>query len=254
MNGSTYGTPFQVGSQSVDLDGTNDYVSLPAGSVDGLDDFSIAAWVRLDSNAAWRRLFDFGTGTSDYMYLAPTTGSNVRFAITTSGGGGEQVINGSAPLTANGSTWVHVAVTKIGTTGRLYVNGVQSGSSNTNMTLSPDDLGATTQNWIGRSQYSGDPYLNGRVDDFRIYDRGLSTAEVVQVRDASTAPTGLLARYAFEGNSNDSAGTSATRAQPCSRPASASRSRRAPRSWGSRPGSSATLRPRARSATTRCAC
>ena len=200
VNGSTYLSPSQVGSSVVDLDGTNDYVDLPDGSVDGLDDFTIAAWVRLDSTAAWRRLFDFGSGTNDYMYLAPTNGSNLRFAIR-SGGGTEQVISGTA-LAIN--TWVHVAVTKTGSTGRLYVNGVQSGSSNTSMTLSPDDLGFTTQNWIGRSQYSADPYLNGRVDDFRIYERGLSTAEVVQVRDASTAPTGLVARYTFEQNANDS--------------------------------------------------
>ena len=252
MNGSTYLTPSQVGSYAVDLDGSNDYVDLPDGSVEGLDDFTIASWVRLDSTAAWRRLFDFGTGTSDYMYLAPTSGSTVRFAITTSGGGSEQVINGSTALATG--TWVHVAVTKVGNTGRLYVNGVQSGSSNTSMTLSPSDLGTTTQNWIGRSQYSGDPYLNGRVDDFRIYNRGLSTAEVVQVRDASTAPTGMLARYNFEQNANDSVGAGATRAQSSWRPASASRSRRAPTSWVSRPGSSARPRSRAPSATTRCTC
>jgi hypothetical protein len=25
------------------------------------------------------------------------------------------------------------------------------------------------QNWIGRSQWSADPYFKGRIDDFRIY-------------------------------------------------------------------------------------
>ncbi|GIH59871.1 beta-L-arabinofuranosidase domain-containing protein [Microbispora siamensis] len=33
----------------------------------------------------------------------------------------------------------------------------------------PPDLGSTTGNWIGRSQYAGDPYLRGAVDSLRIY-------------------------------------------------------------------------------------
>ena len=45
------------------------------------------------------------------------------------------------------------------------------------MTLKPSTLGNTTQNWIGRSQYS-DAYLDGLVDDFRIYDHALSASEI----------------------------------------------------------------------------
>lgn len=189
--------------QAVDLNGSNQYVSLPDGSVSGLTDFTISTWVRLDTTAASRRLFDFGTGTTSYMYLVPTTGSTVRFGITTSGSGGEQVINGTAAI-ATGA-WVNVAVTRVGNTGRLYVNGAQVGSANTSMTLSPSSLGTTTQNWIGRSQ-SGGNYLDGRVDDFRIYNRGLSAAEITTIQSGSTTPTGMLARYQFENNANDSVG------------------------------------------------
>jgi hypothetical protein len=57
------------------------------------------------------------------------------------------------------------------------VDGVQVGQ-NTAMTIKPSDMGATTQNWIGRSQYSSDPYLNGYVDDFRIYTRALTASEI----------------------------------------------------------------------------
>ena len=45
----------------------------------------------------------------------------------------------------------------------------------------PSDLGVTTQNCIGRSQFSTDPYLNGRVDDFRIYNSALSASQITQV-------------------------------------------------------------------------
>ncbi len=46
------------------------------------------------------------------------------------------------------------------------------------MTLSPMSLGTTTQNWLGRSQFPVDPYLNAQIDNFRIYNRALSAAEV----------------------------------------------------------------------------
>jgi hypothetical protein len=59
----------------------------------------------------------------------------------------------------------------------LYVDGVEAGS-NAQMSLGPFDLGSTTQNWLGRSQFSGDSYLKGRIDDFRIYSGALGSADV----------------------------------------------------------------------------
>ncbi|MBN2512244.1 MAG: fibronectin type III domain-containing protein, partial [Sedimentisphaerales bacterium] len=163
-------------SNGLDLDGTNDHVSLRTGVVDGLTDFTIAVWVNLDTISNWSRIFDFGTGTSVNMFLTPRSGSGaVRFAITTSGAGGEKQINGTAALPTG--TWTHVAVTLAGSTGILYVNGAEVGRNNS-MNLTPDSLGATTQNYIGRSQYSADAYLNGRIDEFRIYAAALSAADV----------------------------------------------------------------------------
>lgn len=165
------------GGNAIDLDGTNDYVSLPAGVVSALSNFTIATWVNLDAASTWSRVFDFGSGTTSYMFLTPSNGANgkVRFAITTSGGGGEQQITGTAALPTG--AWTHVAVTVSGNVGILYVNGVEVGR-NSALTLTPASLGSTTQNWIGRSQFS-DPYLNGRVDDFRIYGGALPASDVL---------------------------------------------------------------------------
>ncbi|HEU5396268.1 MAG TPA: LamG-like jellyroll fold domain-containing protein, partial [Verrucomicrobiae bacterium] len=170
---------------------SSQYVTLPAGVVSTLSDFTVSAWVNLATVANWNRIFDFGTGTTAYMFLTPQNGSNgkVRFAITTSGGGGEQQINSSATLSLN--TWHQVAVTISGSVGILYVDGAAVGT-NSSMTLNPASLGTTTQNYIGKSQYS-DPYLNGQVDEFRIYNRALSSAEVVTLAASLAAPGGLAA-------------------------------------------------------------
>jgi hypothetical protein len=153
------------------------YVNLPPGITSALTNFTIECWVNLTSVANWARIFDFGNNTTTYMFLAPQNGSTskLRFAITTSGAGGEQQINGASALTAAVS--YHVAVTLSGNTGILYVNGVAVGT-NSAMTLRPLNLGNTVNNYIGRSQYSADPYLNGVLDEFRIYNVALSPAEI----------------------------------------------------------------------------
>jgi hypothetical protein len=173
---------------AVNLDGSNDYVSMPTGVVSSLNDFTIATWVNLDSSSNWSRIFDFGTGTSVNMFLTPQNGSTgaVRFAITTGGGSSEQQITGSSALPTG--TWTHVAVTKSGNTGTLYVNGSVVGTNNS-MSLSPASLGNTNQNWIGQSQYSADPNLDGQIDDFRIYNRALSGSEVDDLASGGGGPT-----------------------------------------------------------------
>jgi hypothetical protein len=160
---------------AVDLDGSNDYVRLPAGVVDGLTDFTICTWVNLNTAGTWSRVFDIGTGTTANMFLTPDCWGGARFAITTSGSNGEQRIDKGSALPSG--AWTHVAVTLGSGRGIFYVDGVEVGRNN-NMTLTPDSLGVTTQNYIGKSQYSWDAYLDGLVDDFRIYSEALSSSEV----------------------------------------------------------------------------
>lgn len=179
VNGPTW-TAGKSGN-AVNLDGLNDYLSMPSGIVSGLNDFTIATWVKLDSISTWSRIFDFGTGTSRNMFLTPRGGSNViRFTITTGGYSAEQQINGTAALPTG--AWKHVAVTKSGNLAILYVDGVEVGR-NSNMTISPSALGNTSLNYIGKSQYA-DPYLDGQVDGFRIYNRGLSATEIKNLYSA----------------------------------------------------------------------
>jgi rhamnogalacturonan endolyase len=179
------------------------YASLPAGIVSGLNDFTISAWVKPDAANNWARIFDFGStaltsggnGPKNYMFLTArtgTTGNVLRFAISTNGIMGEQVINGPALATG---VWTHVALTLAGNTATLYVNG-QAYATNTNMTLRPSSLGITTNNFIGKSQFA-DPLFQGSIDDFRIYGKALSAADVQALADV-VAPQVVTGQFAFE--------------------------------------------------------
>jgi len=154
------------------------YVRLPNGIVSDLDDFTIATWINPSTMATWARIFDFGNGTNTNMFLTLRASSNnqPRFAIRVNGSSEQQLTAGSG-FTLSANTWYHIAITKSGNTAKMYLNG-RLAATNNNMTFNPSDMGITTNNWIGRSQYSADPYLNGIVDEFSIYDYALSEEEI----------------------------------------------------------------------------
>jgi hypothetical protein len=162
---------------AVSLPGASaDRITLPANVAGALNDFTISAWVKPNAIGTWSRVFDFGTGTNNYLFFTPraSTTNFARFAIRTPAVA-EEIIDGTAALTAG--AWTHVAVTISGSTGTLYVNGVATGT-NSEMTLKPASLGSTMQNFIGDSQFAVDPSFNGLVDDLRIYNRALTAAEI----------------------------------------------------------------------------
>lgn len=206
--GASWGTGKTNGA--VHFNGTtNSYVSLPAGIVSTLNDFTIATWVKVDTNAVWARIFDFGTGTGNYMFLAPdayaATGNSVRFAITTTSNGGEQQIKNKAILSTG--VWHHLAVSLLGNVGTLYLDGVAVGT-NSSMTLRPSTLGKTTQNYIGKSQWP-DPNLAGSIDDFRIYNRGLSATEIAALYNPPVPPAAPASLIAIAGDGQASLGWAA---------------------------------------------
>ncbi len=173
------------------LDGISQYALL-ADPVANASTF--AAWVKWNGGADWQRIFDFGTGTGQYLFLTPKANDNLlRFAITTNGNGGEQQI--IAPFGVPTNFWFHVAVTLDGSRGLLYLNG-NPVATNLNLTIRPWQLLATS-NYVGHSQFAPDPTFNGRIDSFRIFGRALSPSEITNLAYAQPS---LAHRYSFSTN------------------------------------------------------
>jgi len=165
---------------ALDFDGSGDYVDLPISPLLGtLTNSTFATWVNFSNQGgAWQRIFDFGIDETFNMFLTPRmdTGGTMRFAITISGYSDEDQT--TAPSTLP-SGWHHVAVTldADNTTHSLYLDG-EVVAQNISARYTPSDLGETTQNWLGRSQYGADAYFDGSLDDFRIYSRVLTPGHV----------------------------------------------------------------------------
>jgi len=175
---------------SLKLDGTSTaYATLPAGVVKTLTDFTVSGWVRMDALSTWMRMFDFGSSSTQYMFLTVQQGtptvngvklSTIRYAIKNGGTELNVSFNYAFPL----DTWTHLAVTQSGNTAKLYINGALV-STNTNLNIKPSQLTAsgtttgTTLNYLGKSQFN-DPLFKGSIDEFRIYSRALSDAEIAE--------------------------------------------------------------------------
>jgi gliding motility-associated-like protein len=166
--------------QSLLLDGTaNAYTTLPSGIISTLNDFTISTWVRMDAITTWMRVFDFGLSTTQYMFLSVQAGvtsgkSIVRYAIK-NGSAAEQNFNFNYTFPLN--TWTNLAITRLGSTCTMYINGTAVAST-TCITIKPSALGATSLNYLGKSQFSADPMFKGSIDEFKIYSRALSASEI----------------------------------------------------------------------------
>ncbi|MFN8573061.1 MAG: glycoside hydrolase family 127 protein [Gemmatimonadaceae bacterium] len=206
--------------------GLAEHVSMPAGIVNGLRDFTIALWINpavyernrlsdqrptvdLAALTNGTAIFDFGSPNAQYaepalarMYLTIRASNDVpvpRFAITTSGSTGEQHVD--APRALPVDTWTHVAITRAGSTVTMYFDG-EPVASNTNVTISPADLGETTGNCLGRQQFPqrNVSYLNAQLDEFQVFDRGLAPDQVrALMTDAGgTVQGGNVLWYRFD--------------------------------------------------------
>jgi len=192
---ATFSTDCQVGTHALRLTSSSygstqagGYVTTPAPASLVPGAITVAFWVKVaDASAAqnWARVFDFGHGTGatdPYFYLTARASdtSKPRFGITDIGHGVNGVQRLDSPSSLSADVWYHIAVTlPAGSpyTGTLYIDGVAV-AANDAMTVHPADIGPTTENWLGRSPYTTDPFFSGWLDDFRIYKRALSAAEV----------------------------------------------------------------------------
>jgi hypothetical protein len=159
-----------VGSKSMTLDGNTGFVQLPS-NVANHDEVTISTWIHWKGGASWQRIFDFGNGESQYLYLTPkSSNGQTRFAIKNNG---EEYALTSTALPIN--KWTHVALTLGESGASLWIDGILQASSQ-DITMRPSEINPVL-NYIGRSQFA-DPLFDGRVDDFRLYNYVLSPAEI----------------------------------------------------------------------------
>jgi hypothetical protein len=152
--------------QALNFDGFDDYIAID-GVADDItnNDITLAAWVNMPPQGVWYPIISCNTAT----------GGNVGWLAMDSGGGADfGSLTGTMFVTDN--HWHHLAYTRIGDIGSLYVDGVLEGTHTVSFNFSADNLWSIGQEWDGGPTSSN--FLVGTVDDVRIYDDGLSYAEI----------------------------------------------------------------------------
>ncbi len=181
------------------------YVDLPNGLLSVHNTVTFEAWYTIGATPqAWGRVWDFGSSAGgevlgsggggegqDYFLFAPNHGTNInlqRNAVRnldplTLGSGtaptvaGEQNRDG-ALASVSGQQYHVVSVwEQAGTGGVLtfYRDGVSLGSTNT--TFNATDIN-DVNNWLGRSNWTGDSYFQGEFNEFRIWNEAFDDTQV----------------------------------------------------------------------------
>jgi len=214
-NGTFYNASGQAsisGGQLNLVGNSGDYVDFGPGIISTTNITSGAvtfeAWATFNTvNGAWARLFDFGniSGSSggNYIFLAAnnaSNGGNARLAVSdTMPNSDETGLNINNLL---GQTGIQIVAVFNPSPGRqflgLYTNGVLAASVSTGgkYIASINDV----YSFLGHSLWSSDAWLNGSIDEFRIYDGELSKFQIAadfqagpnQTNDSVGAVTGLV--------------------------------------------------------------
>ena len=149
----------RFGTSSLQLDGVEDYIGVSANNDFGFGtgDFTVEAFIYLNSLTGNREIFDFRAGAfgdvAPVVYIS--NGGQIRYYTNSA----DRII-GSTLLTGQ---WYHIALSRISGTTSLYVDGTRVGSAYADS----NDYGTTKPVTIG-ARFDGGNSASAYIDEFRI--------------------------------------------------------------------------------------
>ena len=164
-----------IKGKSVWFNGGTSYVKMPDNVNMGVTDYTFSAWLKMTGlEKGWQRIFDFGTGTDNYVYFGiPSNTKNLRAAYKING---SDEWNVDAENVTKLNEWMHVALVHEKNMVKIFVDGEMVAEKECEYTL--DLLGETRSNYIGKSQFTADPRLNAYADEISFVNKALSPDEI----------------------------------------------------------------------------
>lgn len=156
---------------SIDLDGTDDYIQVSDTANlrfdDATSDFSLFAWVKRGANGEMNVVSKEDADNDGYR-LQFTSGNVVRCSV--------DAVDVDSTLTITDTDWhlVGCTIDRDGN-GQVYLDGKANGTA----TAISSEVMATTSNIrLGTRSYTSTNYLDGQLDDVRIYNYTLTATQV----------------------------------------------------------------------------
>ncbi len=178
-SGTAEGTPeFVAGKngQAIKLDGMDDYVTVE-GSFD-LATYSASLWFRVEGGTGQRDIISMYDSAGAFgVLLELQANGSLRYLKRSLGMGTTGGTNIYTTSTFGDGAWYHVALVKSVDAITLYVNGESVGSQ---ADTTAYDVGALHRITLGVLKHDDlIRYFPGDIDDFSLYSRALSRAEVM---------------------------------------------------------------------------
>jgi hypothetical protein len=199
VNGPSYSSS---NGGTIVFDGTNDYVNGSAISSQLTGDITVEAWIYITSGPSdWVRIIGTGSNPSGNRTFGLWYDINRRLLWQRYGATDPSIYPANV-LSYN--TWYYVAATTSGSSNALYLNGSSIGTS-----TAAGPWPASNENITIGSAVGIHAFLTGNISIARIYNRGLSSTEILQNYNvqSSRLPPSLAGSLVFNG-SNQSLGLS----------------------------------------------
>lgn len=197
-------------ANTLNFDGSNDYVTLPRFDFSGNNKVTIEAWIK-PTNITTKVFYEIARqqnppAAPDFLVSFQGNGTILSFGLNTTTGYSELDV----PITASQWTdgnWHHVAVVYDGVIKRVYKDGVQIGFENKTGNIISN---AASVNYIGFSPESVVEAFHGNMDEVRYWNRALCLGEILNNKDCQLNPTGQANLYAYYQFNQGEAGLSNT--------------------------------------------
>lgn len=179
---------------ALDFDGTDDLVNIPHNAAFNITTLTAECWIKTTANNFPPGIMNkWASGNGWQIYQ---NGANLTALVSTPGPA-SCVVNSSGQVINDGA-WHHIAFAIDASGGKIYIDGIQRGSST--WTGTPGTVTNTNPVYLGfYTGTIGTAYFQGDMDEARIWNRALCQAEIVNNMNCEIATTGsgLLANYHF---------------------------------------------------------
>ena len=187
-----------IRATNLNFDGSNDYVTIPYETLNGLPQGTISTWVK------------FNALTQQTICSQQINGFASKAIFTIGGNGASagqvsyQSTNGSklisnATLVTN--QWYNLTVTFNNAGAKLYIDGVLDKTVVGNFIIpnTSPGIGANTTTigaWLGDGNGQ---YFNGNIEEFRVWNKALTATDITNTMNCElqSTETGLVAYYKF---------------------------------------------------------
>lgn len=191
------------------LDGTDDYVSAANATSLNPINITVSAWVNMTTNGSYIiAAKNHNAGGQKQWTLQTHSTNGIIFTVSSNGTNSASAIGAGSDVLTQG-VWYNLVGTYDGTTARAYINGRLAASTTS---VSGNLFSYTNQLCIGAENANCDNQrLNGKVDDVRVYNRALSSADISTLYNFAPGPQIYLKLDENTGiSANDSSGNGNT--------------------------------------------